>query len=387
MSHRSTLARVAIALPLLASPSLATPALAQRAAAVPTTALRTPVAEFAEPFTNLVALRELRDGRVIVVDRAEKRVELLDLARGTATSVGREGGGPGEWRQPSTVLPLPGDSSLLVDPLTNRMHVVAPDGRIARSVQPPPNPRSQHLSFFPRATDAQGRMYFVDAAPSGGTAPSSGTVRSVDLRTGAMQEHGTVALRERTIAAASSGSSVTLSNRSRSALPAQDAWAVGTDGRVALVRHDPYRVEWVAPNGQRVTGPVIAYTPVRVTEADKAARASAGSASRTYSFGGGTAGAPPAAPPRPAAQEWPAVKPPFLNDAARVAPDGRVWVLRTRAADDPIPAYDVLDGAGALVARVTLPAGTHLLGFGTRSVYLVRTDADDLEYLQRYQLP
>jgi hypothetical protein len=36
---------------------------------------------------------------------------------------------------------------------------------------------------------------------------------------------------------------------------------------------------------------------------------------------------------------------------------------------------------------VVLPAKTRLLGFGQGTVYLVRTDDDDLQYLQRYRLP
>ena len=63
-----------------------------------------------------------------------------------------------------------------------------------------------------------------------------------------------------------------------------------------------------------------------------------------------------------------------------------LWVLRTRPAEDPVPSYDVFDSFGKQVGRVVLPKDTRLAGFGQRSVYLVRRDADDLEYLQRYAL-
>src|SRR5690606_7639560 len=39
-------------------------------------------------------------------------------------------------------------------------------------------------------------------------------------------------------------------------LAARDEWAVAPDGRVAIVRPEPYRVEWIAPNGERTMGPV-----------------------------------------------------------------------------------------------------------------------------------
>ena len=80
---------------------------------------------------------------------------------------------------------------------------------------------------------------------------------------------------------------------------------------------------------------------------------------------------------------WPAVKPPFLSGAVQIAPDGRVWVLRTRAHDDSIPTFDVFDAVGRVVERVALPKRTRLMGFGAGVVYLARTDDDDLVWLQR----
>ena len=389
MSFRSCLAHVAVVLPLLV---VAAPVLAQQRG-VPTVALRAPV-EYAEPFTNVASVREFRDGRVLVVDPREKRVELVDLARGTATAVGREGSGPGEWRMPGLALPYLGDSAILTDPLAGRVHVVAPNGTIARTTQAPPNPsRGNEVPVFPRAADALGRVYYLDEPFTGGTTTAAtGTVRSVDLRTGAAGEHGTVGLAVRNVATSGSGDRMSISISNASALPAQDVWTVGRDGRVAIVRHAPYRVEWVAPNGQRVTGPEIAYTPVEVTEQDKEARRAAqrrGGQGVRMTFGGGSGGSAPAPPPAAARAEpdWPEVKPPFLANAAAVAPDGRLWVLRTRAAGDPIPSYDVFDSFGTLAARVTLPKDTRLVGFGERSVYLARTDADDLQWLQRYELP
>ena len=48
--------------------------------------------------------------------------------------------------------------------------------------------------------------------------------------------------------------------------------------------------------------------------------------------------------------------------------------------------YDVFGPAATIIARVALPPKTRLIGFGNGTVYLVRRDADDLEYLQRYRL-
>jgi hypothetical protein len=48
--------------------------------------------------------------------------------------------------------------------------------------------------------------------------------------------------------------------------------------------------------------------------------------------------------------------------------------------------YDVFDRRGVLVDRLTVPAGHRIVGFGRASVYLIRTDSDDLLHLGRYPL-
>jgi hypothetical protein len=95
-------------------------------------------------------------------------------------------------------------------------------------------------------------------------------------------------------------------------------------------------------------------------------------------------------PPTP---EFAETKPPFVATGFGVAnsvlgtPDGEVWVLRTRPAGDKVPSYDVFDGSGNLVRQVTLSPNTRVIGFGKGTVYAVRSDEDDLQYLQMYAKP
>lgn len=70
-----------------------------------------------------------------------------------------------------------------------------------------------------------------------------------------------------------------------------------------------------------------------------------------------------------------------------MTPGGEVWVLRTRPAGDKIPTYDVFDKTGTLVKKVSLNPSSRVIGFGKGTVYVVRTDDDDLQYLQRYARP
>ncbi|MGH7711860.1 MAG: hypothetical protein ACREOG_11290, partial [Gemmatimonadaceae bacterium] len=93
----------------------------------------------------------------------------------------------------------------------------------------------------------------------------------------------------------------------------------------------------------------------------------------------------PAAPPEER-NDWPEFLPPFLANAAQVAPNGELWVLQAVASDDVLPTYDVFDASGKLTTRVQLPKRSRVVGFGSGTVYVTRSDEDDLQYLQRYRL-
>ena len=105
----------------------AAPALAQN---TPTRTLSKPDAEYSEPFTQIQGLRELRDGRVVVVDPRDKTVQVVNMQTGTATKLGREGSGPGEYGMPLRLLSLPNDTSAVVDMLNNRILLINPNATV-----------------------------------------------------------------------------------------------------------------------------------------------------------------------------------------------------------------------------------------------------------------
>src|SRR5262245_9206107 len=96
---------------------------------VATRTLTKPEAEYTEPFSSVAAIRELRDGRVLVADTRDKVVQLVDLKTGKASKVGREGSGPGEYAMPLQLVGLQGDTSVIYDPLNSRYLTVLPDGK------------------------------------------------------------------------------------------------------------------------------------------------------------------------------------------------------------------------------------------------------------------
>ena len=392
------------ALHLLSAASLvaAVPAAAQ----APLKTLAKPDVEYGEPFTQINGVRELKDGRVIVSDVREKTVQLVDLKTGSAQKIGREGSGPGEYAMPMRLLALPGDTSVVYDPLNRRFLVIGPNGKVGPFAQYETDNGGgrARISMGARYTDARGRLYSMGPnfaiGPNGEpTSSDTAPIVRLDRATKKTDTLAFVYTPTTTIRTSQGGANVSIRAGGGNPFAAADDWAVTPDGRLAIVRVKDYHVDWYAPNGQKTFGPAIAYEKLKVTEEDKKAfrerRANGGGGTAfviTQQQGpGGTSRSAGVAPPTslqiPEPTDWPEVKPPFTAGAAFAAPNGQVWVLRTRAAKDKIPTFDVFDASGRVVGRVALPQDTRLLGFGNGTVYLARSDEDDLQYLQRYRMP
>lgn len=350
--------------------------------------LSAPEAVFAEPFSGLRGLRELGDGRILVADRLEKAVRLLDFRNGTFREVGRVGSGPGEYQMPSELLPLPGDSTLLVDFGNMRLTVIEPGGRMGESW---PMLSSAGELRNPDGVDGAGRLY---ATSMGGVRiGSDGPPDSIAVVrwNRASEDWDTVAMLpspEANMSMRSSGGGFSV--RGIGPLAPRWGWAVDAFGSIAIVRPEDYRIEWIEPGGTRHLTPPVRYVPVPVTEEDKQAWAD-GMANATgvmMTIGGeGGGGARTVRMPRPdpADVDWPEVKPPFDASGVRFAPDGTLWVQRYVKHGDPTM-IDRFGREGGLVGRIIFPAGRRFVGFGAGVVYLARKDADDLEWLERYRL-
>ena len=392
-------------LPLAALAASFVLALVAEAQSLPTRTLARPDARYGEPFTNLIGVRELSDGRIIIGDLHERTVQLLDLHRGTTKSISREGAGPEEYGVPSRLIPLAADTTLLYDVGNDRYLVILGDGRTAGTRLLETSAGSR-MAGAPAGWDALGGFYYRTSvyAPGErrmGDTPVGAALLRYDRRSRRVDTLATLAVpagRSQGARQLDGGMLQMLDNRP---LAAEDVAAIAPDGRVAIVRAAPYRVEWLHRDGRRITGPEVRYQPLRVTDDDKRAFLQAqvrpGSIIVRRPEGGGDARAMPierSGLPRPRNETdindpsltWPTQMPPFLAGAARVAPDGSLWVLRTRAHDDPVPTYDVFDASGKLTGRVALPRGTRVLGFGNGTVYLVRIDEDDLQWIERYRL-
>lgn len=349
--------------------------------------LAKPDAEFGESMTEIAMARELKDGRVIILDRRERVVSLVDLASGKRSTIGRQGSGPGEYNIPLRLFALGGDTTLLSDLARTRgMLIIGADAKPGEilwmgggpTATGPSNPEAFDLigNVYTRPsivrTNAQGQRMFTDSSAIVRWSRSSWKAETI-----ASYSH-----RRRSPLITGE------TTEGNQHLSGQNQLAYAPDGRIAIVELEPYQVTFFSPNGTRTTGPRIPIERISVSEAHKQEyRAEALKTHTGYALS-------PTGPPRPIELKstwkepdaWPPYMPTFGDNALIFAPDGMLWVRRSVPAGAG-PQFDVIDRSGRVVRRYAFPPKTRLLAFGAGgAVYFTRSDADDLQYLQRYRL-
>jgi len=348
-------------------------------------------AAFPEAFSYLTGVREMPDGTLLAADAMARVFLRLDLDAGTADTLGGQGEGPQEYAQPDHVFPLPGDFSLLVDLGNGRLTLVDPLGTfvewISMSRQ---GPDGRVNSLHPAFVDGGGFLYELGSRGRAGAPPDSAPVVRFDRATEAEHRLAWVwrdaGRRDR--------------NAPQPAMIAVDDWAVGADGRIAVVRANGVSVDWYLPGGGVIRGPAYELEPFPVGPAEKEAELETMQSSAVFVIsqvgGEGTEtrqmgrGLPPGTQVRVEDFAWPETLPPFRMGWTLVSPSGDAWVQRMMPTDRP-PRVEVFDGRGNHLGRVELPQGCRVIGFASRregaeAVYLVRTDAVGLKWLERHRI-
>lgn len=349
--------------------------------------LGAPTAALEQEFTTIEGVRELKDGRLILLDAKDQAIHLVDLNAKSTKKLGRQGDGPGEYRLPLSLFASRGDTTLINDMARFRqMMVITPAGTVGgfvSTLDSAINPRN----FMVGATDEAGRFY--ENSYSG----DSNSIVRWDRARGRRDTLARISMKAitpvkvRIVGNAPPGSE----QRARAAPRAfigLSQWAVAPDGRVAIVTPEPYRVSYVGGSGPRVNGPTIMYTPIPVTDAEKE-EYRAEKQRPVASLSMSRDGAMTTSYRKPRFEEpddWPDWLPAFhSNKSASFASDGMLWVRRHTKAGAPA-LYDVFDQAAKLSYQLELPARRKLIGFGNGVAYLARVDDDDLHYLERYAL-
>ena len=372
------------------------------------------------------AVRQLRDGRLLVNDTQRRQLLVLDAAMtamtviadsasGSARSYGARAGG---------IIPYLADSTLFVDPAGLSMFVIGPDGAIARIAS---LPRSQDAAALANNTatlpglDARGRLVYrgltrVKQVQNGGLTtavfPDSIDIDRLELATRHVDTIGYFKVMKTKMVITQTEHGMAVGSEVNP-LQTVDDWAVLADGSVAIVRGQDYHVDVVRPDGSVHEAPKIPFEWVALTDEMKQAVLDSAKAQVTRALAGGTMtpqmmemhgggapmgghGAPSGASSNNAQPAAPAIKmvgidqlpdyqPAFASGAARADADGNVWVRTSATRKGAIggPIYDVIDGTGRLVDRVQLQPGRQVVGFGPRGVVYLSARDDRGAWLER----
>jgi hypothetical protein len=208
-------------------------------------------------------------------------------------------------------------------------------------------------------------------------------------------------------------------------LPAVDEWALLSDGTFAVVRSAEYRIDRVRRDGSVISSHRLPHAPIQLSGDQKARlvdslqavialRQTAGDSNRIRP----TLRDPAAPPPQhsdirsllivvaqvslhpDAAARWqgrqmsplfvmppgelPDVLPPFKPGGVRVDLDGNVWIL-TNESNSEGSLYHVVNGAGQLIARISIPRNRVIVGFGRGgALYVAVTPSFERGHLERF---
>jgi hypothetical protein len=310
-------------------------------------------------FSELASVRELVDGRVLLFDRKEERLVVADFTTGAVRDIARRGQGPAEFEAVFALVPLAGDTTIAAD-MTRRWLILVGDSVVRKIVPEHVPPRG---ASAPLGADLKGRVLLRVF----GASTDSTSIVLVDRTSGNAETIAHLAMHgKRTPSPGMAPGRGSVFRISKVPLEISEESLLFSDGWVAVVRIEPYRVDWRAPDGRWSLGAPLPFRAIRTTAAEKAAYIV-----RKPGFRNST--------------EWPDELPPFEAPVTLLgSPDGLLLVklLQTRA--EPALRYDVVDRSGTARRQIVLARNQHILGFGASSIYVVETDNDGIQRLQRH---
>lgn len=335
--------------------------------------LAPPNAALAEEFSYVTWVHELKNSRVIITDRGDGRIVVADLTSGTVTQIGRSGGGPREYSAARPVWWIGGDSALMIDPqrrwlLFDGAAIVATPGASMPAVA-----ATRHTA---RGADTLGHVFTAGTvAGENGPMGDSTALLRVTRSSGRVDTVGRLkaVVARQTSARNTDG----FFSFQMPLVQTAEETVVFADGWIAIARLDPYRVDWRSVDGRWLKGAPL---PVQARPLDDREK-------RAYMDRiANETGRP--AQTADAITDWPEMVPPWRSPSMLfAAPDGRAVIPRLASADSPETRYDVINRRGSFDGAVILAANQRIVGFGTRSVYVVSSDDAGLQRLQRHPWP
>src|SRR6185437_5855764 len=254
----------------------------------PVQLMNAPDASSPHTFGNVLAVRPLPDGQLLVNDGGNRQLVLLSAALQPAGIVADSvSGSPSSYGiRPGSLIAYVGDSSLFIDPAGLSMFVISPSGTIARVASVP---RSQDAATLGAqfsnnpGVDSQGRLVYR-GLPSRGLPmpqtkgqpfqfpdpPDSVALVRVDLATRKLDTAAFYKIAKVKMNITQNEHGITMMSEINP-MPLVDDWAVMSDGTVAIVRGQDFHVDWVNANGSLTAAPKIPFDWQHLSDDDKIA--------------------------------------------------------------------------------------------------------------------
>ena len=332
---------------------MAVPVIAQQPAP---RALPPPLWTSVESFSSIGGVRELSDGRLIVLDAKERRIALLGSDGKLSAEIGRQGAGPGEFRFANRHIALPGDTTFVPDQSLRRFLVIDEAGKAVATIPFPEAIASGLISAH--SADAEGRLvfapYFASRRDDG--APEDAPLLAWSHRTNRVDTIATIRL-QRSKKIPVTGGIATYNIRYSPA----DAWLPLSTGEVAILHPEGYREEIIGRGSPNRLGPVTLFDRVRVADEERV--------------------------PKQVAADIPDVKPPFWDREPLAGPSGELWSQRSAAFGASERLWDVFDRTATRVRTYALDKSLRIASFGRQAIYVIRTDGDGLEWIEKRPIP
>ncbi len=332
-------------------------------------------------FVVLTSLREVADGRVIVTDGRAQQLYLADFTAGTAAPLSRKGKGPLEWSFVGFVQRTRGDSSIMTDWGNQRWLLF--DGARVVGTTPPDHPAVKATKYF-NGADQNGHVLTQRSRPlttSGSieyTRRDSQVVLLIDRSTGRVDTVAQARERPHRYTQTLNDKGGISSNSSAPTEPSaqgEEAYLMN-DGTIALVRLEPLRVDFRAPDGRWTLGPPL---PIRGEPLDARERARVAQSREESRKQMREMGLPE--PPR---IPLPTTLPALERLDPRELEDGRIALRRKSTLNKPAVRYIIVNRRGTIDGEITLAANEEIIGFGPTSVYVAFKDEDDIQRLRRH---
>lgn len=302
------------------------------------------------PFTNVRSMHELSDGRVLLSDAMARLVGVGEFASGKFIATPNVNAGP--------LAALAGDSSVMWGLTQELVFFVGaqPIGMLGRD-----NPVANAVTWISGA-DRNGHFLFIRGDPCCNGADSEALVE-IERTTAHQDTIGWLDVPQRV-----AQGSLPQYRMYESAFMSLDGW-------VAVLRINPYRVDWRDPAGKWTLGAPIPFPQVKLNDREK-----------LFAMARAARGGPPDPPESITA--WPDVVPPWsVAWPPMLGSDDRLFVRRIETADAPERRYDIINRHGTLEAQLIMANNEAILGFGAKSIYITVTAPNGQQSVQRHPWP